>query len=222
MKDRFIYGLLLGIKFFGAAFYRYNIRWVGRTPPDPWTGLRLVLLLNHTSLYEPLFAGFVPFRFLRNISRNGLVPVADKTLNRPLVGIFYRQVAGNVIPISRLRDSTWERFLAKIRSDSLILMAPEGRMKRSDGFDAEGQPMTVRGGIADLLRAIQSGRMLIAYSAGLHHVQVPRLFKTLGMRIESVDIERYKMRILRRWGAAGFKAGVIRDLQERRDRYCRR
>ena len=221
-----IYGLLLTIKSVSAMFYSYNIRWIGKTPPDPWADLRVVLLLNHTSLYEPLFAGFVPNRFLKNISTNGLVPIADKTLTRPLVGRFYRLVANNVIPITRLRDHTWDRFLATISPDSLILMAPEGRMKRSNGLDLEGQPMTVRGGIADLLHALPGGRMLIAYSGGLHHVQkpdqmIPKLFKTLAMAIESVDIDSYRQSILKHWGEDRFKYGVIRDLQSRRDRHCR-
>ena len=46
-------------------------------------------------------------------------------------------------------------------------------MKRANGMDLEGMPMTIRGGVADLLMAIPGGRMLIAYSGGLHHVQVP-------------------------------------------------
>ena len=46
-------------------------------------------------------------------------------------------------------------------------------MKRRNGLDSQGQPMTVRGGIADILEAIPSGPMLIAYSGGLHHVQAP-------------------------------------------------
>ena len=29
-------------------------------PPDPWRQLRLVVFLNHTSLYEPLFIGGFP------------------------------------------------------------------------------------------------------------------------------------------------------------------
>jgi hypothetical protein len=36
----------------------------------------------------------------------------------------------------------------------MVLMAPEGRMKRADGLDAHGQPMTVRGGIADILEVV--------------------------------------------------------------------
>ena len=106
MKDNLTYMILFSIKTLSAMFYRFNVSWVGETPFDPWANLRLVLLLNHTSLYEPLFTGLLPNHFLKNIAQNGLVPVADKTLGRHLVGYFYRIVAKNVIPITRLRDDT--------------------------------------------------------------------------------------------------------------------
>jgi len=226
LKNHLIYTALLGIKTCSAVFYRFNVSWVGEVPPDPWANLRIVLLLNHTSLYEPLFAGFLPNRFLKNIAQNGLIPVADKTFGRPLVGRFYRIVAQNVVPITRERDNTWEGFLQKIHSRSLIIMAPEGRMKRANGLDAEGKPMSVRGGIADIIQAIPGGRMLIAYSGGLHHVQVPnqlipKLFKTLRMKIESVDIAQYRDKILRLCGRSQFKQGIISDLQERRAANCK-
>ena len=224
-KAKLIYSLLLSVKLFSATFYRFKINWLGDTPADPWGHLRLVLILNHTSLYEPLFAGFLPNRFLKNIARNGLVPVADKTLNRPLVGRFYRAVAGRVVPVTRLRDDTWELFIDTIKQSSLVLLAPEGRMKRANGLDLEGMPMTIRGGVADVLLAISGGRMLIAYSGGLHHVQVPnqkipKLFKTLCMNIENLDIIHYRDKILRRCGSADFKEGVIRDLEFRRRLHC--
>lgn len=225
MKQNLVYTLLLGIKAFSASFYRFNIQWIGDIPSDPWAKLRLVLLMNHTSLYEPLFAGFLPNRFLRNIAFNGLVPVADKTINRPVVGQFFRRVAGNVTSISRARDLTWEKFLSDIKPDSLVIIAPEGRMKRANGLDREGNKMTVRGGVADLLGAIPMGRMLIAYSGGLHHIQIPsqlipKMFKTLHMKIENLDIARYRDSLMRRYGPDGFKGGVIHDLQHRRDAYC--
>ena len=75
MKQKLTYGMLLGIKAISALFYRYDIRWIGELPPDPWTDLRLVVLLNHTSLYEPLFAGFLPPRFLK--TRHVGVPKDD-------------------------------------------------------------------------------------------------------------------------------------------------
>jgi hypothetical protein len=218
--------MLLSIKALSAMFYRFNVSWVGDTPPDPWADLRLVLLLNHTSLYEPLFTGFLPNRFLKNIAQNGLVPVADKTLGRHLVGYFYRIVAKNVVPITRLRDDTWEMFLKKVTSKTLVIMAPEGRMKRATGLDVEGKPMTVRGGVADIIRKIPLGRMLIAYSGGLHHVQIPsqlipKLFKTLHMKIENLDIDEYRNNILCLCGQEGFKYGVITDLEKRRANHCK-
>ena len=225
MKQKLIYSMLLSIKAISALFYRFNVRWIGELPPDPWENLRLVILLNHTSLYEPLFAGFLPVRFLKTLSQKGLVPVADKTLCRPVIGRFFRLIAGNVVPVSRMRDNTWEGFLKKLRPGSMVIIAPEGRMKRANGLDVDGNPMTVRGGVADLLQGITNGRMLIAYSGGLHHVQVPsqlipKPFKTLNMQIESLDIPRYKDTLLSLRGKARFKQSVIRDLEARRAAYC--
>ena len=225
LKGKLTYTTLLGIKALSAIFYRFNVSWVGETPPDPWSDLRLVLLLNHTSLYEPLFTGCLPNRFLKNIAQSGLIPVADKTLSRYLIGYFYRIVAKNVVPITRLRDDTWEMFLKMVTSKAIVIMAPEGRMKRATGLDVDGKPMTVRGGVADIIQKLTSGRMLIAYSGGLHHVQtpsqlIPRLFKTLHMKLENLDIAEYKNNILRLCGQEKFKYGVIADLEKRRSCYC--
>ena len=84
--------------------------------------------------------------------------------------------------------------------------------------------MTVRGGIADILHAIKGGRMLIAYSGGLHHVQipgkVPRIFKTVRLRVENLDIAEYIAEIMRRGGEEEFKKNVMKDLDGRRDQYA--
>jgi len=85
--------------------------------------------------------------------------------------------------------------------------------------------MTVRGGIADILQAVGSGRMLLAYSGGLHHVQVPgqflpRLFKTIHVRVESVDVEAYCRSLREPPGSEEFKRAVKADLERRRDLYC--
>jgi hypothetical protein len=222
------YGLLLGVQNVSRSFYRFETAWVGEPHPDPWArDLRLVAILNHTSLYEPLFAGAVPARFLRRIARDGLVPVAEKTLRRPLVGSFFRLVAPNVVSVTRLRDHTWTVFQKSIRPWSLVVMLPEGRMKRSTGLDSEGQPMTVRGGIADVLLAIDRGRMLLAYSGGLHHVQapgekLPRAFQTLRMNFETIDIKRYCAELGAGGDAGAFKIAVVRDLERRRDLHCPR
>jgi hypothetical protein len=99
-------------------------------------------------------------------------------------------------------------------------------MMRSNGLDSRGQPMTVRGGIADILEAIPAGRMLLAYSGGLHHIQVPgqglpKLFKTIRMRLEVVDIGTYRAaRMEEGGGPRGFRRAVAQDLEKRRDLYC--
>ena len=216
------YSLLLGIHAVSRAFYRFDVRWVEPPPEDPWSPLRIVAILNHTSLYEPILAGGVPSGLLRRIAKHGVVPVAEKTLNRPLVGRFFRLVAPDVVPVTRQRDQSWAELTARVRPDSLVCILPEGRMKRATGLDKEGNPMTVRGGIADLLRAVQEGDMLLAYSGGLHHVQhpgelLPRPFKTVRMRLERVDVPSYRDALIAEHGRHGFKLAVIRDLERRRD-----
>lgn len=226
MRRVFVYGLLRAVKATSRLFYHHDTRWVGDVPSDPWSDLRLVAILNHTSLFEPLFAGGVPNRFLRSVADRAVVPVAQKTASRPLVGRFFRRVAAHVEPITRERDETWDRFVARASEPGrLAVILPEGRMKRATGRDAHGEPMTVRGGIADLLLGIEGGRMLLAYSGGLHHVQAPgerwpRPFRVLRMRLESLEIERYRARLLERAGRDGFKAAVISDLTRRRDEHC--
>lgn len=227
MRGVLIYGLLRGIKALSRLFYHHDMRWVGEVPEDPWSDLRLVAILNHTSLFEPLFAGGVPNRFLWDVASRAVAPVAEKTVDRPLVGRFFSRVAAHVEPVTRERDESWDRFVRRAAEPGrLAVILPEGRMKRPDGRDAHGEPMTVRGGIADLILEIPDGRMLLAYSGGLHHVQapgepLPRPFRILRMRLESVDIGTYRDRLLEEGGREGFKAAVIRDLTRRRDRHCR-
>jgi len=114
--------------------------------------------------------------------------------------------------------------LNKIDPSSMVIIAPEGRMKRANGLDVSGNPMTVRGGIADILLAVKDGRMLLAYSGGLHHVQVPghipNVFKTVRMRLEVIDIGKYIEEQTAKGGPELFKKNVMRDLEARRDRYC--
>jgi hypothetical protein len=219
------YLVLLGAKALSRAFFRVEAGWVGEPVDDPWEGIRVVALLNHTSLYEWLFTAVPPNRFLRRLATHGVLPSAAKTMRRPLVGTFYNFLAGSVITVSRERDHTWEQMLASVGPDSMVLLAPEGRMKRANGLDLDGRPMTVRGGIADILQLVGKGRMLLAYSGGLHHVQVPgqlvpKLFKTVHLRLEVVDIEAYCRSLGKRPGGTGFKEATMADLQRRRDLYC--
>ena len=227
------YGLLLAVKYVSRLAFRRESHFVGEVPTDRWEKIRIVAILNHTSLYEPIFASLVPNSFLRRIARVGTVPIADKTARRPIVGSFFRLVAGNVIPVTRKRDDTWRQVLQALEarnqagggSDSMAIILPEGRMMRADGLDSKGRPMTVRGGIADLLLAIPDGRMLLAYSGGLHHVQIPgerfpRLGKTIHMDFEVLEIAAYRERLLAQAGPRGFRAAVIEEMEHRRDTLC--
>ena len=222
LRHRLSYLVLLGAKGLSRAFYRIELTWVGDPPPDPWDDIRLIAFLNHTSLYEWLFVAAAPNRFLRQISSRAVLPSADKTMKRPLLGTFYRFLAGNVVTITRKRDRTWERVLGSIEDDSMVLIAPEGRMMRADGLDLEGRPMSVRGGIADILRILPNGRLLLAFSGGLHHVQVPgqrlpRLWQTIRLALEVVSIEEYVESVRATAGGDSFTAAVKADLQRRLD-----
>jgi hypothetical protein len=225
LRSYVVFLLLLVVKIFARLFYRIDMRWIGDPPRDRWRHIRLVAVLNHTSLYEPLFTGGVPISFLWRIARHGVVPIAQKTAVRPLIGHFYKLIAARVISITRERDESWEKVLAHVDPDAMLALLPEGRMKRATGLDSEGKPMTVRGGIADILESIGAGRMLLAYSGGLHHVQAPgerfpRLWKTIRMRLELVDIAAYRATLLANAGTAGWKRAVVEDLERRRDLLC--
>lgn len=228
MRYRLVYVLLVLLKMLARAFYSIEVQWIGTMPEDPWQDYRLVALLNHTSLYEVLFAGVVPNKFLWRMARHGLVPIASKTINRPLSGKLWRLVAGNVVSVSRERDETWKRVMDSVDPRSMAIILPEGRMKRIDGRDAFGRPLTVRGGIADLIEAAGAGKMLFAYSQGLHHVHIPdhnflpKLFRTVRLRLEVFDVAEYRQAMLARAGCEGkpFATEVITDLTARRDRYC--
>ena len=225
MRAYLVFLILLGLKIVVRIFYRVDLRWIGNPPPDRWRHQRVVALLNHTSLYEPLFLGGVPISFLWRLARHGVVPIASKTADRAVVGKFFGLIAQNVISITRERDQTWEEVLRRIDPDAMVAILPEGRMKRANGLDSEGRPMTVRGGIADILESIGEGRMLIAYSGGLHHVQVPgektpRMFQTVRVRTELVDIGPYREQMMAVYGSKGFKKAVAEDLARRRDLHC--
>lgn len=224
LRSLSVYSLLLSLKVLSRLFYRPDLGFIGEPPPDPWADIRLVAFLNHTSLFEPVFLSGVPNRFIWRIAAHGVIPAANKTTERPLVGLIFKFVAHHVIPITRERDHTWFAVLNRIDPKSMVVIAPEGRMKRATGLDLHGNPMTVRGGIADILLAVQSGRMLLAYSGGLHHVQIPgripNVFKTVRMRIENLEIAEYIAEMMKNGGPDEFKHNVIRDLERRRDTFC--
>lgn len=227
MKTYFIFLVLLKAKLFAHLFYRFSSRWVGEVPEDRWERIRLVVLLNHTSLFEWLYIGVAPLCLVWQIAAHGVIPVAAKTLNRPFVGPFFSILAQHVVSITRRPDESWRQLLASVNDPkATVLILPEGRMMRATGLDAEGRPMTVRGGVADIMRSMDRGRILFGYTAGLHHVQVPgqrfpRLFKHLEMTLEVVDLEAYKRSIGLDLDAKAFKREVKRNLEERKARWCR-
>ncbi|HSM13886.1 MAG TPA: hypothetical protein VLA66_07435 [Thermoanaerobaculia bacterium] len=225
MRKYFVFCFLAWLRLIAKTFWRVRQAWVGPVPDDPWRGLRLVCFLHHTSLFEWLFIGAVPLRFIWRVAAHGVVPAAEKTIRRPLVGLFFKAIAAHVVSITRERDHTWRSVLSRIDPDSMVIILPEGRMMRPGGLDADGRPMTVRGGISDILDAIPGGPMLIAYSGGLHHVQapgehLPRLFRTIDLNIEWLDLGAYRDEIRARSGSdAAFKRSVVVDLESRRDRH---
>jgi hypothetical protein len=226
VRKLFVYLFLSTVRLLAWPFYRVESHWLGDPPPDRWRDIRVVCLLHHTSLFEWLLILAVPASFLKRIAEHGVIPAAEKTLDRPLVGFFFRSVAAHVVSITRERDHTWRAVLSRIDPDSMVLILPEGRMMRPNGLDGDGRPMTVRGGIADILEAIPSGRMLLAYSGGLHHVQapgerLPRLFRRIYLNLELVEISTYREALLRESAAdSGLKRRVVQDLERRRERCC--
>lgn len=227
MKKYFIFLVLLKAKLFAHLFYSFSSRWVGDVPHDKWDGIRLLVLLNHTSLFEWLYIGVAPLKLVWQIAQHGVIPVAEKTLKRPFVGRFFAILAQHVVSITRKPDESWRQLLASVDdSKATVLILPEGRMMRATGLDADGKPMTVRGGVADIMRAMDEGRLLFGYMAGLHHVQVPgqrfpRLFQRLKMTLEVVELDAYKRSIGLELDAKAFKREVQRDLEERKARWCR-
>ena len=219
MKSLISSFLFLMIKTFARIFYRFEIGW----PKDSriiWEDVKLIVFLHHTSLYEFLFLGFVPNHFLRKLSKRMVAPAADKTLNRPITGAFFKLFSPGMIPITRKRDNSWGNFMESIYEDSIILIAPEGRMKRKNGLDLEGNKMSVKSGVVDILSSLHKGQMVLAISGGLHHVQVPdeglpKLFKTLKMNLQAFDIPAYKNMFNDTAGSDSWKKAVLDDLQNR-------
>lgn len=208
-------------KVFSRIFYLHRLRWVDPVPADPWADLRLVVVLNHTSLFEWLFVGSVPNRFLWRTARHAVIPAADKTLYRPVVGRFFRLLGQHVIPITRRPDETWQQVLNRVDSEGMVIILPEGRMKRATGLDLDGRPMTVKGGVADVLEAIPEGRMLYGYSAGLHHVQIPgqklpKPFRRLELTVENLDIPEYRRTLEAMSDGKSFKQTMKDDMERRK------
>ncbi|MCG8462299.1 MAG: hypothetical protein MI919_38940 [Holophagales bacterium] len=232
MRAPIVFLVLMFLRVVSRLFYRQQGLWVGDVPEERWPPYRLVAILNHTSLMECLFAGQVPARFLWRMANHATIPIASVTMERPIVGRLWSFVAANIVSISRERDHTWKQVVESVDDpDSMVIILPEGRMKRAGGLDKHGRPMTIRGGIADLVLGTPEGHMLLAYSQGLHHIQVPgqhrpRLFRPVRMRFEAFDIAAYRERLSEGLDLSEekdqlrFRRRMMDDLTARRDRHC--
>ena len=224
MRSVLVFLLLLGVRATSRLFFRLHDDWLPSKPAEMADGTRVVAILNHTSLYEPLIAGYASTKLLWRFARHGVLPVAEKTMKRP-IGLFFRFLVRHTITVTRQRDATWDEVLNSIDDRAMVIILPEGRMKRRTGLDSKGRPMTVRAGIADILEALPGGRMLTVYSGGLHHIQapgerIPRPFKPILCRFEMIDIAEYKESLGNGGDDREFRSAVVADLTRRRDELC--
>lgn len=224
MRSLLAFIIVMLIRFVSILFWKLEWKWINSTvPADVWKRGRVMVLMNHTSLYEPLFCPILPIGFTWEFLSRMVAPAADQTLNRPIVGTFWKLMIPRASNITRKRDDTWSDFMDQIADDSIVVIAPEGRMKRPNGLDKHGKSMTVRGGIADILEKCHGGMIVLFYSGGLHHVQapgeiLPRPFKTIKMNLEWLEISEYKKQFPTEPKA--FKAALVADLQHRLETNC--
>jgi len=199
-------------------FYRFEQQWFLSEDKQQWHDISLIVFLNHTSLFEPLFLRLAPFSFLWRIANYLIVPGADITMARPIIGRIYRTLIPGCIPITRKKDDSWDNFLSHVGNDKVNAILPEGRMKRRGGLDKKGQPMSVRGGVVDILQRLDKGKILFVYSGGLHHIQAPgdkfpRLFKTIKVNLEIIDLCTYKQQFSS--DIVEFRKQVLTDISQR-------
>ncbi len=224
IKSLITFVLLMKVRILSRLFFHLENDWITDEPDDYAKDTRVIAILNHTSLYEPLIAGYAPINLLWKFARHGVLPVAEKTMKRR-IGLFFAFLVRHPIIVTRQRDATWDKVLNSVDSDAIVIILPEGRMKRANGLDSSGREMTVRAGIADILEVLPDGRMLMVYSGGLHHIQVPgellpKPFKPIRVRMEMVDIAEYKKELANEYPDLDFRKAVVADLTRRRDEYC--
>ena len=213
--------LLCCVKLLCRLFYRYDLTFLSDEHFSAFPQVKVVAFLNHTSLFEPLFLGLVPISILWRLSGDDLlIPGADITLDdRAIVGKIYHALLPGLVSITRKKDHSWAHFMGMVDEEKLVIILPEGRMKRRSGLDKFGKQMTVRGGIADILKQKQNGKICFVYSGGLHHVQAPgdkkiKLFKTIRANAEIMDIAVYKKSLPFEFGH-DYREEVVADMQKR-------
>ena len=133
----------------------------------------LIVFLNHTSLFEFVLGVTLPFKFLNEIAKRLIIPVAASTMKNPIGRFVFNHLAPKTITLTRKRDESWKDFLSQIEENDICIFMPEGRMKRLDGLDKHGNPMSVKTGVYELMQKFQGKRMMLVYSYGLHHILPP-------------------------------------------------
>ena len=217
---RFLF--LCSIKILGRIFYSFDFEWIEAPVRHPFREARLNLYLNHTSLIEPIVLAVLPFSYIWQLANRATFPAADITMKRSIAGTLYKALAPNPISISRRRDHSWKKFLETVAGKAIVWMTPEGRMKRLNGLDKAGKPMTVRPGVVEVLERLKGGSLVLIHSGGLHHVLppgqgFPNLFKIIRFRFEVLRVDEYKIALGH--GTDAFRDNVIADLESRRDRH---
>ncbi|MBC3764680.1 1-acyl-sn-glycerol-3-phosphate acyltransferase [Neptunicella marina] len=207
------------VKLLSHVFYRGKKNWLSEEREESFDQVKLIVFLNHTSLFEPLFIRFATWRLVWDVAHKVVLPGADITMQRPFAGKMLKALLPGAIPITRKKDESWQHFLSHVSHDVITAILPEGRMKRRNGLDKHGKPMSARGGVAEILQRLEKGKMLFVYSGGLHHIQspgdkLPRLFKTITANLELVDIAKYKT-LIADIKAKDFKARVMADMDRR-------
>lgn len=213
---RFI--LLLLLKILSSIFYPCKARWSPEKIHD-WQNIKLIIFLNHTSLFEVVFIQLASLKGLWVIADRFIAPGADITCKRPVVGKILHTLIPGIIPISRKKDETWQHFLSLVDHEKITAILPEGRMKRRNGLDKNGLPMNVRSGFVDILQKLNHGKILFVYSGGLHHIQapgekLPKLFKKVKANLEVVDLIKYKKQF-NIDDATEFKTQIVTDVDNK-------
>jgi len=104
--------LLVAVKTAARVFFKLKNEWITPEPENYAKGTKMIVILNHTSLYEPLIAGYAPYNLLWKFARHGVLPVAEKTMKRP-IGLFFRLIVRHPVVVTRQRDKTWYKVLSK-------------------------------------------------------------------------------------------------------------
>ena len=64
IKSIITFALLIAVRTAAKVFFKLENEWIGGEPENYAKGTRVIALLNHPCLYEPLVAGYAPLNLL--------------------------------------------------------------------------------------------------------------------------------------------------------------